>query len=79
MSEDGLVWTWKLRGDAVWSDGEPVTAHDFVFALRRINDPATAAQYASITHVLKNARAINEGKMPKEDWGSARSMTSRLK
>lgn len=69
VSEDGLVWTWKLRGDAVWSDGEPVTAHDFVFALRRINDPATAAQYASITHVLKNARAINEGKMPKEELG----------
>jgi oligopeptide transport system substrate-binding protein len=69
VSEDGLVWTWKLREGAVWSDGEPVTAHDFVFALRRINDPATAAQYASITHVLKNARAINEGRSPKEELG----------
>lgn len=69
-SDDGLVWTFHIRADAVWSDGVPVTAGDFVFALRRINDPKTAAQYASLTHVLKNAHAVSEGALPPESVGA---------
>ncbi len=69
VSADGLTWTFHLRPDAVWSDGEPVTAEDFVFALRRINDPATAAQYATLTHVVKNARAASLGEVPLEQIG----------
>jgi len=61
-SEDGLTWTFHLR-DAVWSDGAPVTADDFVFSLRRILDPATASEYASLLYVIKNAQPVNEGKM----------------
>ena len=45
-SADGMTWTFHLR-DHQWSDGEPVTANDFVFAWRRILDPKTAADYAS--------------------------------
>jgi oligopeptide transport system substrate-binding protein len=68
-SPDGLVWTFRLRGDGVWSDGTPVTAEDFVFSMRRVLDPATAAEYASILYVLKNAEAVNTGKLPVDQIG----------
>jgi oligopeptide transport system substrate-binding protein len=61
VSDDGLVYTFTLRDDAVWSDGTPVTAHDFEFALNRIMDPATAAEYAYLQYPIKNAEAINGG------------------
>src|SRR5918994_1506696 len=60
VSDDGTVYTFTLR-DHTWSDGTPVSAEDFVFALRRILDPAAAAEYASLLHAIKNARALNEG------------------
>lgn len=62
-SADGLVWTFHLR-DSVWSDGVPVTAEDFVYGFRRILDPKTAAEYASLIYFIKNAQAVNEGKLP---------------
>ena len=46
VSEDGLTYTFTLRPEAMWSDGTPVTASDFVFAWRRAADPATASPYA---------------------------------
>lgn len=55
--------TFFLRGNALWSDGKPVTAHDFVFAWRNALDPATASEYAFILYPLKNAEAINKGKL----------------
>lgn len=61
ISDDGLVYTFTLREGLVWSDGEPVTAGDFVFALRRLMDPATAAEYAYLQYPIKNAEAINSG------------------
>ncbi len=69
VSEDGLTWTWTMREGHQWSDGTPVTAHDFVFAYRRIMDPATAAEYASILYPIKNARAVNFGEVPVEELG----------
>jgi oligopeptide transport system substrate-binding protein len=63
VSEDGLTWTFKLDDRVKWSDGVPVTADDFVFAWRRLLDPATHAQYASILYVVKNAREVNGGKL----------------
>jgi len=63
ISDDGLVYTFHLREDARWSDGEPVTAEDFVFSLNRIMDPATGAKYANILYPVKNAEAINTGEM----------------
>ena len=61
-SEDGKKYTFKLRKDAKWSNGDPVTAKDFVFAWQRLVDPKTAAEYAFIAYYLKNAEAINQGK-----------------
>ena len=61
-STDGLIWTFHLR-EALWSDGVPVTAHDFVFGWRRILDPATASSYSYFLYVVKNAQPINAGKM----------------
>ena len=62
VSGDGLTYTFKLRADAKWSNGDPVTANDFVYSFRRIEDPATAANYATILYPIKNAEAINTAK-----------------
>ena len=48
VSEDGLTYTFTLRDDIVWSDGEPVTAGDFEYSWKRITDPANAADYGYI-------------------------------
>jgi len=66
---DGIVWTFHLRPDAVWSDGVPVTADDFVFSLRRILDPKTASEYASLLYFIKGAQPVNEGKAAPETLG----------
>lgn len=68
VSEDGTVWTFKL-GDYVWSDGVPVTAHDFVYAMRRIQDPALASQYSSLLYLIEGAEAINMGEAEPETLG----------
>jgi len=68
-SPDGLVWTFHL-GDYVWSDGKPVVADDFVYALRRIQSPEVASQYASLLYLIKNAAPINEGSLPPEELGA---------
>jgi oligopeptide transport system substrate-binding protein len=68
VSADGLVYTFKLR-EHKWSDGVPVTAHDYVFSFRRILDPKTAAQYAAILYPIKNAEAIAGGKLPPDQVG----------
>ena len=70
ISDDQTVYTFKLRADAVWSNGDPVTADDFVYAFRRLEDPATAAEYASMLYVVKNAEAINAGTMRPEEIGA---------
>lgn len=68
-SPDGLTWTFHLR-DALWSDGTPVTADDFVYAYRRILAPETASIYAYIVYILKNGQALNEGKAAPEALGA---------
>src|SRR5215210_1412118 len=55
VSDDGKVYTFKLRQGATWSDGSPVTADDFVYSFHRLEDPATAAEYASMLYVVKGA------------------------
>ncbi len=67
-SADGLIWTFYLR-PALWSDGQPVTAEDFVFAFRRLEDPKTASSYAYLFYLIKGAQAVNEGKAPPETLG----------
>ncbi len=67
-SKDGLVWTFHLR-EAQWSDGVPVTADDFVFAFRRSLDPKTADEAIALIYFIKNAQAVNGGKLPIEAVG----------
>lgn len=62
-SADGLTWTFHLR-DENWSDGQPVTAEDFVFGWQRLVDPKTASKYAYFLYLVKNAREVSAGKMP---------------
>lgn len=62
VSTDGLTWTFTLRAHT-WSDGRPVAAGDFVAALRRVLDPKTAAEYASVLYPLKNALKANKGEI----------------
>lgn len=67
-SEDGKTWTFTL-GDYVWSDGVPVTAYDFEYAMRRIQDPELASQYSSLLYLIEGAQAVNEGKAAPETMG----------
>ncbi|MYD44372.1 MAG: peptide ABC transporter substrate-binding protein [Gammaproteobacteria bacterium] len=69
VSEDGLQWRFKLDPTATWSDGHPLTAHDFVFGLQRHQDPTTAAPLASFLYCIKNARAVNDGSLPPSELG----------
>ncbi|MFJ8353109.1 peptide ABC transporter substrate-binding protein [Bacillus paramycoides] len=69
-SEDGKKYTFKLRKDAKWSNGDPVTAKDFVFAWQRLLDKNTAAEYAFIAYYIKNAEAINKGEKPATELGA---------
>ncbi len=69
ISADGKKWTVELRDDAKWTNGDSVTAKDFVFAWQRALDPKTAAEYAYIMYDLKNAEAVNTGKMKTSELG----------
>lgn len=73
ISDDGLTYTFHLRPDAVWSNGEPLTAEDFVYSWRRGLDPATAADYAFILWPIQNAEQITKGELP-VDQLSARAV-----
>ncbi|MDL2219033.1 peptide ABC transporter substrate-binding protein [Ruminococcaceae bacterium OttesenSCG-928-O06] len=67
-SDGSVIYTFILRDDILWSDGEPVTAYDFEYALKRLANPATAAYYASIIEgVIKNASAIRSPDNPDDD------------
>lgn len=69
ISADGLVWTFHLRPDAKWSNGEALTAEDFVYSWRRELDPATASPYAAALSPLAGADAIIAGKAPLDTLG----------
>jgi len=71
VSEDGLAYTFTLRENARWSNGDPVTAEDFAFAFRRIMTPETAAGYASVLFPILNSEAITQGEMEPEELGVA--------
>ena len=60
-SEDGRTITFHLR-DSKWSDGKPVTAHDFEYTIKRLIDPKTAAEYAFAAYYIKGAEDFNKGK-----------------
>ena len=61
ISDDKLTYTFHIRKDAVWTNGDPVTAHDFAYSLRRFLDPRTASQYAYQAWYAKNAKRYTLG------------------
>jgi oligopeptide transport system substrate-binding protein len=69
VSPDGKTYTFSLRHDARWSNGQPVVAADFVAGLRRLVDPETASQYAEVVDVILNASDIVAGRKPPESLG----------
>ncbi len=69
ISADGLSYTFHLRPEARWSNGDPVTAGDFVFGLQRLVDPQTAAFYAAELANVVNAAAIVAGDLPTTELG----------
>ncbi|NWK70331.1 peptide ABC transporter substrate-binding protein [Bacillus paramycoides] len=68
-SEDGKKYIFDLRKDAKWSNGDPVTANDFMFAWRRAVSHETASQYAYMLFYIKNAKEINKGAIPPNELG----------
>ena len=68
ISDDGLTYTFHLR-DNTWSDGQPVTAGDYVYGLQRLMDPATASPYAFIGEIIKNGLAVETGEKAPGELG----------
>lgn len=60
VSADGKVYTFKLRPNAKWSNGEDFKASDYVFTYRRIINPDTGAKYANLLFPIRNAEKINK-------------------
>lgn len=69
LSADELTWRFRLDAEARWSDGEPITAHDFVAGWRRALDPATAAPMAGMLDRVVGARAVRLGEQGPEALG----------
>jgi oligopeptide transport system substrate-binding protein len=69
ISDDKTVYTFKLRDDAKWSNGDPVTASDYVFAWQRAVNPDTAATYSYLFSAIKNGDDIVAGKKKPEELG----------
>jgi oligopeptide transport system substrate-binding protein len=71
VSADGRTWTFKLRPEARWSNGDRVVAADFVAGLQRLVNPATASAYAQYIDVIANTNDIVTGKKPPQSLGVA--------
>ena len=69
ISRDGKTYTFYLRRDALWSNGDPVTAEDFVYGLQRSADPATASSYAQALLPIANAAEVLSGELPPDQLG----------
>jgi len=66
-SDDGLKYTFHLRDGVKWSNGDPVTAHDFEYSWKRTLDPNTKAEYSFMVAWVKGGAAFNDGKGKAED------------
>lgn len=69
VSEDGRTYTFTLREDAKWSNGDPVTAHHFVYAWQKAVNPDTAAPYSYMFEPIENASAITKGELDPAELG----------
>ncbi|MBL58117.1 MAG: peptide ABC transporter substrate-binding protein [Verrucomicrobiales bacterium] len=63
ITDNGKIYTFHLRENLRWSTGEPITANDVVYSWRRAVNPLTASDYAGMLFYVKNAEAINSGKI----------------
>lgn len=72
VSADGLTYTIKLRKEATWSDGKPVTAHDYIYSWQRLTDPNTASEYGSFLELgnIVNADKVLAGELPPSALGA---------
>jgi len=77
VSPDGLIYTFHLRADAKWSDGDPVTADDFVYSFHRILSPGLASEYSYMLYFIRNAEAFNEGKISDFAQVGAKALDAR--
>ncbi|WP_207695271.1 oligopeptide transport system substrate-binding protein [Enterococcus sp. DIV0212c] len=68
-SDDGLTYTFKLREEAKWSNGDPVVASDYVYGWQRTADPKTAAEYAYMFELVKNGADVSAGKKGLDELG----------
>jgi oligopeptide transport system substrate-binding protein len=82
VSDDARTWTFTLRADLRWSDGEPLTADQVVASFRRALDPATLAPYANLLEPIAGARDLIAGRAPRDALGvaapDARTVVFRL-
>ena len=69
ISRNARTYTFYMRRDKMWSNGDPLTAEDFVFSLRRAASPETASPSASMLLPIKNAREVLAGELPVEKLG----------
>jgi len=69
VSPDGRQYTFYLRQDAVWSDGNPVTAQQFVSAFHRVITPGSKSAYAFLLEPIRNYQAVIAGQSPPEELG----------
>ncbi|MFT5139050.1 MAG: oligopeptide transport system substrate-binding protein [Lysobacterales bacterium] len=69
ISRDGKTYTFYLRREALWSNGDPITAEDFVFAFQRSANPETASNYAQVLLPIENAKAVLAGELSPTELG----------
>ena len=69
LSEDGLTYTFQLRQDLVWSNGEQLTADHFVAGFKRTLDPELASTYGFLLHSVRNANEVTLGNLPPSSLG----------
>ena len=77
ISEDGRTYTFHLRPDALWSDGRPVTAHDFVYSWTRVLTPSTGARYAAYLYPIVNAAEFNQSQLTDASQLGVRALDDR--
>jgi len=69
ISDDGKTYTFNLRDDAKWSNGDPVTAQDFEYSWKRVLNPETASEYAYMLYYIENGEQYNAGKASVDQVG----------
>jgi oligopeptide transport system substrate-binding protein len=77
VSDDGLVYTFRIHPGAKWSNGDPVTAHDFVWSWMRHLSPNLASEYSYMLWCLKNAEAYNKGEITDFTLVGAKALDDR--